>query len=226
MSKYSVQAFMDSLPPTILEDEHLKQLSEVAARVFVKVYGNRWKAAIYSHIEDLDEAVLDILAYDLKIDWYDYEATVDVKRRVVKDSWYVHHRMGTRSAVEKAISDVYPFSVVEEWFEYGGDPYHFRVVLDADHSEPIPVDKAMDQIRIFKPARASMDDSKPTIRVSEALTVITDRYEQLYHVLSAGMRPTRAVHGNRNGSGIVLESEGLRTTYRVRPCGTPLHSLM
>ena len=217
---------MDSLPETITNDEHLNQLAEVAARVFLKVYGQRWKAAIYSRIDDLDEAVLDILAVDLKIDWYDYDADIEVKRRLVKDSWYVHKRMGTRSAVETAISDVWPHSIVEEWFEYDGDPYHFRVVLDADYSDPIMIDAAMDKIRIFKPARAAMDDNEPTIRVSESLKIVTDRFAQIYHVLPAGIRPTRAVHGNRNGSGLVLDTDGLRTTYRVRPCGTPLHSLM
>ena len=128
MSKYSVQAFMDSLPAPILEDEHMRQLAEVAARVFIKVYGQRWKAALYCRIDDLDETVLDILAGDLKIDWYDYGASIDVKRRVVRDSWFVHKRMGSRTAVETAISDVYPYSIVEEWFEYGGDPYHFRII--------------------------------------------------------------------------------------------------
>ena len=226
MSKYSVQAFMDSLPAPILEDEHVRQLAEVAARVFIKVYGQRWKAALYCRIDDLDEAVLDILAEDLKIDWYDYGATIDVKRRLVRDSWFVHKRMGSRTAVETAISDVYPYSIVEEWFEYNGDPYHFRVVLDADHSDPIPIDQAMDKIRIFKPVRAAMDGDEPTIRVSEAITVITDRYAQLYHVLPAGVLPTRAVHGNKNDSGLVLDSGALSSKYRVRPCGTPLHSLM
>ncbi len=226
MSKYSVQAFMDSLPVTILEDDHLRQLAEVAARVFVKVYDQRWKAAIYSRIDDLDEAVLDILAVDLKIDWYDFDAKIDVKRRVVMDSWYIHHRMGTRSAVETAISDVYPHSIVEEWFEYGGDPYHFRVVLDADHSEPIPVDTAMDKIKIFKPARSALDNNEPTIRVVESLKIITDKFAKTYQVIASGMRPTRAVHGRVNDSGLILDSAGLTAKYRVRPCGTPLHSLM
>lgn len=226
MSKYSVQAFMDNLPEPILENEHLRQLAEVAARVMLKVYGKRWKAAIYSKIDDLDEAVLDILAGDLKIDWYDYNANIEVKRRLVRDSWYVHRRMGSRTAVETAISDVWPYSIVEEWFEYGGDPYHFRVVLNADHSEPIHVDAAMDKIRIFKPARAALDDNEPTIRVTTNLVVNTDRFSKIYHVIPSGVRPTRAVHGQMNRDGLILGSGGLSSSYRVRPCGTPLHSLM
>ena len=222
MSKYSVQAFMDNLPEPILENEHLRQLAEVAARVMLKVYGQRWKAAIYSKIDDLDEAVLDILAVDLKIDWYDYNASIEVKRRLVRDSWYVHRRMGSRTAVETALSDVWPYSVVEEWFEYGGDPYHFRVVLDADHSEPIHVDAAMDKLRIFKPARAALDDNEPTIRVATHLVVNTGRYSQKYHVIPSGIRPTRAVHGDKGTMNIIVKSSKLSQKYKVDPSGTTI----
>ena len=229
MSKYSVQTFMDSLPTSILEDEHLRQLAEVAARVMLKVYETRWKPALYSRIDDMDEAVLDILASDLKVDWYDYDASVDVKKRQIKDSWYVHKHMGTKKAVETAVSDVWPISVVEEWFEYEGDPYHFRVALGADESSednPIDVDTVLKKVKLFKPARAVMDDGEPIIRVHCGITITTSRYMQTYHVLASGMRPTRAVHGNKNDSGIVCDSGGLTSTYRVRPCGTPLHALM
>ncbi len=227
MSNFSVDAFMANLPEVILEDEHLRQLAEVAARVMFSRLPDARKAAIYCRIDELDEGILDILAEDLKIDWYDYDATLEIKRRTVKDSWYVHRRMGTVEAVEKALSDVWPNSIVDEWFNYGGDPFHFRVVLDAsDDSTPIYIDPALDKVRLFKPARAAMDGSEPVIRVCCNIIVNTARYNQTYHVLASGMRPTRAVHGQRNGSGIVLDSGGLTSSYRVRPCGTPLHALM
>ena len=227
MSKFSVDAFMANLPDVILEDEHLRQLAEIAARVMYKCLQDPRKAAIYCRIDELDEGVLDILADDLKIDWYDYNASLEVKRRTVKDSWYVHRRMGTVEAVEKALGDEWPNSIVDEWFNYGGDPFHFRIVLDAsDPSTPIHIDPALDKVRLFKPARASLDDSEPIIRVCCNIVVNTARYNQKYHVIASGMRPTRAVHGERDGSGIVLDSGGLTSSYRVRPCGTPLHALM
>lgn len=222
MSKYSVQAFMDSLPAPILEDEHMRQLAEVAARVFIKVYGQRWKAALYCRIGDLDEAVLDILAGDLKIDWYDYGANIEIKRRLIRDSWYVHKRMGTRSAVERATCDVWPYSFLEEWFEYDGHPYHFRVILDADHSEPIYADTSLDKIKIFKPVRSALDDDKPIIRVSEHIKVVTGKYLKLYNVIPSGVRPTRAVHGERDIVNIIIESAGLSHTYKVDPSGTTI----
>ena len=108
MSNFSVDAFMANLPEVILENEHLRQLAEVAARVMFSRLPDARKAAIYCRIDELDEGILDILAEDLKVDWYDYDATLEIKRRTVKDSWYVHRRMGTVEAVEKALSDVWP----------------------------------------------------------------------------------------------------------------------
>jgi len=229
MSKYSVQNFMDTLPAPILEDAHLKQLAEVAARVMLKVYNTRWMPAIYSKIDSLPEDVLDILAQDLKVDWYDYNATVEIKRRTIKDNWHVHKKMGTKSAVETAVSDVWPISVVEEWFDYSGDPYHFRVALGADLSDPdhpIHVDTVLDKVKLFKPVRAVMDDDKPIIRVQCGIIVHTSRYMQQYNVIACGTRPTRAVHGLPTNGGLVCDTGGLNASYRVRPCGTPLHSLM
>ena len=227
MSKYSVETFLKILPDTLANDPHMLELADVAARVFEKVWEKRKSAAIYSRIDELPEDLLDRLASDLKVDWYDFDATLEIKRRTIKDSWYVHRRMGTVEAVEKALSDVWPNSIVDEWFNYGGDPFHFRVVLDAtDDSTPIHIDPALDKVRLFKPARAAMDSGEPVIRVCCNIVVNTARYNQKYHVIPAGVRPTRAVHGQKNGSGLILDSGGLSASYRVRPCGTPLHSLM
>ena len=66
------------------------------------------KAAIYPRIDELDEALLDILAYDFKVDWYGYDYPVEVKRRILKSSFYVHRHLGTKGAVETAIQALYP----------------------------------------------------------------------------------------------------------------------
>ena len=225
MSKYSVQNFMDTLPAPILEDAHLKQLAEVAARVMLKVYDTRWMPAIYSKIDSLPEDVLDILAQDLKVDWYDYNAEIEVKRRTIKDNWHVHKKMGTKSAVETAVSDVWPISVVEEWFDYSGDPYHFRVALGADQSDPdhpIHVDTVLEKVKLFKPVRAVMDDDKPIIRVQCGIVIHTSRYMQQYNVIACGTRPTRAVHGNKNSTDIIIETSKLLHTYKVDPSGVTI----
>ncbi len=99
-----------------------QQMSKVASLIRIN--------KIYPRIDELDEATLDILAHDLHVDWYDYTYDLEVKRAVIKNSVRIHMKLGTKYAVETATSDVYSGSTVEEWFEYGGDPYFFRMNID------------------------------------------------------------------------------------------------
>lgn len=87
---------------------------------------------IYTRIDELPEWLLDILARDFAVDWYDRSYTLEEKRKTIKDSFYVHRHRGTKAAVERAISAIYPNPKVLEWFEYGGDPYHFKLRITVD----------------------------------------------------------------------------------------------
>ena len=227
MSKFSVDLFMANLPDVILKDEHMRQLAEVAARVLYKRTQNYDKAVIYSRIDQLDEGVLDILAQDFKVDWYDYNADVAEKRRTIKDSWFVHKRMGTKAAVERAVSDVWPNSKIEEWFDYSGDPYHFRVILDtSESSAPVDIGTVMKKIRLFKPSRAVMDGGEPIVKVTCGIVIETGKFTKTYHVGRCGTKPRRKSHGGKEDEGLVLGVSSLTHSYHVKYCGTPLGALM
>lgn len=83
---------------------------------------------IMSRVNKLDSVALDELAWQLHIDWYDANADIEVKRQLIKNAIKVHRYRGTPYAVEQVIQDYFGDGHVEEWFEYGGEPYHFRVV--------------------------------------------------------------------------------------------------
>lgn len=78
-------------------------------------------------IDKMPEWRLDELAWEFNITWYDYAASIDEKREQIKGAMSYYDRLGTPAAVRRAISDVYGAGYVSEWFEYGGEPYHFKV---------------------------------------------------------------------------------------------------
>ena len=123
--------FTNSLPPALKNDPDMMALAQTISAQLQTTAAEIRKNIIYARIDELDEATLDVLAYDLHVDWYDYSYPIEVKRRTIRDSIQVHRRLGTKYAVEKALGAVYPGTKVEEWFEYGGDPYKFRVVIGA-----------------------------------------------------------------------------------------------
>ena len=227
MSKYTVDLFMQNLPETFLEDEHLRQIAEVIARCMLEEFKANSKSQIYSNLDGQEEAVLDILADDLKIDWYDYDAVLTEKTRTVKDSWYVHKRMGTKKAVERALSDIWPDSVVEEWFEYGADPFHFRVILDAtEGTTPVNIDTVLKRVRLFKPARAILDADEPIMKITCGIVIETGKFSKTYHPGKCGTMPRRKSHGGKENEGLVVGTDSLTATYHVKYCGTPLGALM
>ena len=117
------------MPPALTHDKSIMALAAADAEALAVRLEEIDRVRIISNIDGLDEAVLDILARDFKVDWYDPDYSLEEKRRTLKDSWRVHKTLGTRAAVETAISAIYPETTVEEWFEYGGEPYHFKLEI-------------------------------------------------------------------------------------------------
>lgn len=83
---------------------------------------------IYSNIDKLSDEILDILAWQFHMDWYVATANIEVKRRLIKNAFKVHKTKGTAYAVEQVIEDMFGDGYVTEWYEYGGEAFHFKVI--------------------------------------------------------------------------------------------------
>lgn len=116
-----------TLPSVLRNDESMAALASSIAKVLSGRVSEIESLLLYARIDQLPEELLDILAYDFKVDWWDADFTLEEKRRTLKDSWRVHRMLGTKAAVELAVSDAFGTGKVSEWFEYGGEPYHFKV---------------------------------------------------------------------------------------------------
>lgn len=114
---------------------------------------------LYMRIDKLPEKVLDMIAYDFKIDWYNNDFDIETKRKLIKGNFAVHRTMGTVGAVKNALHSVYEDSTVEEWFDYGGEPYHFRILVDASKTAPNPklIDELLAQVNYYKNLRSCLD---------------------------------------------------------------------
>lgn len=82
---------------------------------------------IYSRINDLDDAALDELAWEMHVDWYDANVDIEIKKQLIKNSIKVHRYRGTPQAVEDLIKTYFGDGYVKEWFDYSGQPFMFKV---------------------------------------------------------------------------------------------------
>ena len=77
------------------------------------------------------ENILPWLAWAVSADDWSDNWSEQVRRNVIKASIEVHRRKGTIGALKKALQAFnYTNIKVEEWFQYGADPYFFRVFFD------------------------------------------------------------------------------------------------
>ena len=148
-----------ALPLPLAQDENALALGKATAEVLQLLLGMIRSDLVYPAIDSLPEELLDILAQDYKVDWYDADYTLEEKRKTIKESWAVHRTIGTKAAVEKAISAVYPDTTVQEWFEYDGEPYNFRLRINLTHDSANSerMQRAMDRMNYYKNLRSHND---------------------------------------------------------------------
>ena len=118
------------VPEFMRGDEAVKGLA-TAVNALIREPSSRIKTnRVWDQIDELDDAQLDELAYELDIDWYTSSLPIENKRAVVKISDLVHSRRGTKWAVEELISAYFSRGFVVEWYEDGyinPRPFHFIV---------------------------------------------------------------------------------------------------
>lgn len=142
--------------PSSIDAEPITSLAQVADVELGKI--NTDLLLIYPAIDNLNERLIDYLAVQMHVDEYDDAENLDVKRQQVKQSFLLHRLKGTKYAVQKAVSTVYQSAKVEEWPEYSGEPYHFRVTgITAPMNETKTINKLVRLINAYKNTRSWLD---------------------------------------------------------------------
>ena len=214
----TAEEFLRALPPVLRNDRRMIALGQVGAEELSDRMSEIEKAAIYPRIDELDEALLDILAYDFKVDWYGYDYPLETKRALLKSSFYIHRHLGTKGAVEAAIQSVYPKSIVEEWFDYvdGGNPYTFRIVLDAS-TPAVPVNNTdlLRAVNLYKSLRSHLDGIM--FRSTHCFEIRTGCGWCVYTARLCGTYPVQAREGAIYNFPVVVETEHGGEAYTMPP---------
>ena len=153
------KALLSSFPYSLSRDEDKYNIADSISDNLATTALETEKAMIYPLIDNLPEGVLDILAYDFKVEWYDYSAPLKNKRKVIKECILVHKYKGTKYAVEMALKSLYPVAKVSEWFEYGGMPYHFKVVIWDDANDKDKCKLVIQKINYYKNVRSILEET-------------------------------------------------------------------
>jgi phage tail P2-like protein len=192
--------FTRALPDPLKNDPNMLALGRVIAAELGENIRLARHAIIYARIDELPEDILDILAHDLHVDWYDDSFPIAAKRAIIKDSVKVHKRMGTKYAILTALRGIFPNTDVQEWFEYGGEPYRFRINLDMNgalvHANYAQI---MWAVNLYKRLTAHLDGISSKTELPVAYIDIHNRPRRVASYYRVKMDLT--LHYNRNLDG-------------------------
>jgi len=131
------------LPYSLSQDPVLVAMFEAVVIQLKEAYDEADLLYDLVNIDKLPESLLDLIAYEKHVDFYDHQLTILQKQELIKSSISWHRKKGTRWAVERVVSIVYPNANVYEWFEYDGHKYRFKIEVD----EPFIASKDMKRLR-------------------------------------------------------------------------------
>ena len=130
-------SLLDILPPNLLADKKINAAARALDDELQKITAATRNALLLPRLDELSEDVIDLLAWQWHVDFYEpVGMDIDTKRRLIKNSIAWHRIKGTPAAVEQVVSAAFDTSHVQEWFEYGGKPYHFKVITEDVTTDP------------------------------------------------------------------------------------------
>ena len=122
-------------------------------------------------LENLDLSVINTLASScparlLPILAQSFDADIDglseaAARELIKNAFEIHFYSGTFYSLNKALKAFYSQCEIKEWHEYGGEPYRFKLILEAGENgiSEASLKKTTEIIEAYKNVRSVYDGS-------------------------------------------------------------------
>lgn len=125
-------SFLGLLPDSITADPRVVAAADLVEEQLTAVSRVIRNVEIWARLDEIGEPLLSTLAWALHVDDFEGWALAEneaQKRRLIRESLIIHRYKGTRWSLARLFTLLDMRGYVQEWFEYGGQPYLFRVDL-------------------------------------------------------------------------------------------------
>ena len=158
MLNLDILSLLDLLPHRIT-DKEMEALAHALDAEMKEITSAIDEVVIMPRIDKMPEDIVDLLAWQLHVDFYEpLGLNLEKKRLLVQNSILWHMHKGTKYVVEDILRLLF-FSDfrIEEWFEYGGRPYFFRAITNNEPMTRQGLGQAIKAIDATKNARSWLD---------------------------------------------------------------------
>lgn len=171
MNSLQDYSILDLLPISLKKDPFIIALAEAIEIQLNEAYQDAMKLTNFNDVDNLPEPLLDYLAYQRHVDFYENDLSIDQKRKLIKNATMWHRKKGTPWAVEEVVSVVFNNAEAKEWFDYEGKPFFFRVETDDTLKQSTDLDRLVKMIDATKNKRSHLENV--TIKRTKEGTVFT-----------------------------------------------------
>lgn len=124
----------DIVPDNFKSSPEVQALSYAVQRMNQKLMNYARRVCIVTAIDELPEDIVDLLAVELRAQYYTSDLSIETKRKLVASTLLWYMIAGTPAAVEELIQIVFGVGNVTEWFDYEdgpGEPGTFDIETSA-----------------------------------------------------------------------------------------------
>lgn len=137
---------LELVPISKRKDKSTVILMNVIQKIILKHILDNMKYLVFTdRIDEMEEHEVDLVAEELHVDFYDYKASLEIKRYLVKTSLTTHMQKGTKYAIELVMNIFFKNAKLLEWFEYNGTPGTFKIKLDMPEGYIFPDLKKLEE---------------------------------------------------------------------------------
>ena len=124
----------DLLPYTMKTPKNIA-LSKAFGEMTRYLYDTLQSVVFWADINSASDMLLNSMAAEIDCPFYENGMSIEQKRELIAVSDIYNSRTGTTSAVDKLIAAAFKNGNIQEWYEYGGNPYCFKINMDSSSSK-------------------------------------------------------------------------------------------
>lgn len=125
------------LPESLKADPEAIKICDAAQPVFDRIKEAINKLLLIPNIHDQPPEILEHLAWERNLEaeeGWELSDSEEQKIELILNAYEIQRYKGTRFAIIKSLELLGISAEFQKWTEYGGDPYHFKIVINRSNA--------------------------------------------------------------------------------------------
>ena len=118
----------DALPQILAKEPWVQAMAYAVNNQLARLLTYADGVMVLASIDKMPDTVLDVLALELRLPYYDPTYSTTIKRELIRGGLQYWATVGTPESLTKILINIFGDAEIEEWFEYGGEPGYFRIL--------------------------------------------------------------------------------------------------